>query len=135
MVSGGVVAGLSTSLTAFTETGNDQMACPCLDGAMWGIAETSPATALKVYFELDPADRDTGTAHNIANSTVMNHGVKGFSEFLATVTDENDRKQFLTTGMQYGMREPPGDFVKWMADPLETARYLKNNFARSESRR
>jgi hypothetical protein len=105
-----------------------------LDGAMWGIAETSPATALKVYLELDPADRNTGTAHNIANSTVMNHGVKGFSEFLATVTDENDRKQFITTGMEYGMREPPGDFVKWMADPLETAPYLKNSFARMANR-
>jgi hypothetical protein len=99
-----------------------------LKGLIWGLAENSPAGALKVFQQLGPSDRNKDTLWGLTSSTVMNHGLKGLTELVAGITDQSQKQQFLMAAMDYGMREPPGEFVKSLARSLEEAPALKGNY-------
>ena len=105
-----------------------------LEGMLWGLAENSPARALSIYEQLNAADQNDRNAGNVASSTLINHGMKGLSELVAGVKDEAEKQLLLTSAMRKATNEPPGEFVKWMAGPLESAPYLQKNFEQMASR-
>ena len=104
-------------------------------GLMWGLAEKSPRTALYVFEQLKPADQTRDNAHNLTLSTMRNHGMKGLHEVVTGVTDEAQKRLLLTSAMGHAIGEqPPGEFVKWMAGPLESAPYIRENFEQMAGR-
>ena len=103
-------------------------------GLMWGLAESSPGTALEVYRKLDPADRNDWMTGQLVTPTVANYGMKGLVELVSGVTDVSERQELYTAAVQHGMNQPPGEFVKWMAEPLESAPYLQDGFRQMAAR-
>jgi len=105
-----------------------------LRGLMWGLAESSPNTALEVFRKLDPADRSGGMIDQIVAPTLGTYGVKGLVELVSGIADESERQQFYTAALRTGANQPAAEFVKWLAGPLETAPYLKDDFSRMAGR-
>jgi hypothetical protein len=105
-----------------------------LKGLIWGLAESSPSTAVQVYEQLDAADRNGATARNLILGTLQNHGMKGIYEMVTSAGNEENRRQFLAAGMESGTGRPPAEYVKWMAEPLESAPDLRGHFERMASR-
>jgi hypothetical protein len=105
-----------------------------LEGMLWGLAENSPARALYVYEQLSAGDQNQLNALNVSLSTMRHHGMKGLNELVAGVKDEAEKQLLLTSVMPHTASEPPGEFVKWMAEPLESAPYLRGNFEQAASR-
>lgn len=105
-----------------------------LKGLIWGLAESSPSTAVQVYESLDAADRNGTNARNLILGTLQNHGMKGIQEMVNSAANEEDRRMFLKAGMESGTGSPPGEFVKWMAGPLESVPDLRSHFERAASR-
>ena len=105
-----------------------------LKGAVWGLAESSPSQALKVYEQLDANDRNEDTLWGLTNSTVMNHGLKGLTELISGVSGAEEKGGFVMASMEYSMKEPPADFVKWMAEPLEATPALRHNYEQMAAR-
>ncbi|HWB04752.1 MAG TPA: hypothetical protein VG796_17115 [Verrucomicrobiales bacterium] len=106
-----------------------------LQGIMWGLAENSPATALYAYERLRPQDQNYHTALNMTLSTVRNFGLKGLNELAMGAKDPAQRQLLLTSVLNHpSTNEPPAEFVRWMAGPLETAPYLRANFDKMASR-
>jgi hypothetical protein len=105
-----------------------------LKGAIWGLAEESPSRALQVYQQLDSGDRNKDTLWGLTNSTVMNHGLQGLTELLSGLGDSGEKEQFVMASMEYSMKEPPAEFVKWMAGPLEATPALRRNYEQMAAR-
>jgi hypothetical protein len=105
-----------------------------LRGLMWGLSESSPATALEVFRKLDPADRSGGMVNQIVTPTLGTHGLKGLVELVSGIADESERELFYTAAVRTGVNQPAQEFVKWLAEPLETAPYLKDDFNRMANR-
>jgi hypothetical protein len=83
---------------------------------------------------LDPADRSAGMVHQIVAPTLGTYGMKGLVELVSGIADASERQTFYTAAMRTGGNQPPAEFVKWLAEPLETAPYLKDDFSRMAGR-
>lgn len=99
-----------------------------LRGLMWGVAQNSPAYALEVYNALDPAVRSAGVIANMGRSTVENHGIKGWAEFLSAIPNEKDRESFFNHSLGYAHRESPADFVQHMSGSVATSPWMQDAF-------
>lgn len=87
-----------------------------LRGLMWGLAETSPATAATVLQSLAAEDRTPESISSVAESTYDYHGLTGLNSMLAGVEDASLRRALATaTGTGRAMNAKPSQYVAEMA--------------------
>ncbi len=99
-----------------------------VQGIVWGLGETAPATAAGVFLKLPAGERDGKLYWSLSSSAVKGHGIAGLNEIAARIPDESERRQLLISGMTYAMREAPADFINGIASHLTTAPELQGPF-------
>lgn len=97
-------------------------------GIVWGLGESSPATAVGVFLNLPPEERDSKLYWSLSSSAIRGHGIQGLTEVLAGIPDETERRMMLGSGMQYAMGEPPREFVQGLAGYVDSTPAIEGLF-------
>lgn len=98
-----------------------------LQGIVFGIGETSPASAADIFLKL-PAEERNKKFEYLAGGVIRTHGFAGLSEVAAHFPDATDRANLLESSLPYAMEMPPADFINGMADHIRSEQKLEDSF-------
>lgn len=99
---------------------------------MWGIAETTPLTALKIYRDLDKPDQQE-TVWNMTNAIIQRNGLSALTPVLDQATPE-EKETFLKSVQHHAQHAPPSEYFAAMARHLPSAPFLTSSFSKVAAR-